>query len=171
MPWFSIDLTVFNFVCYHGPSLSLMMVRSHQTLLKFLQLLNQLALARKWSERCRLVSIMKSKFLHSFNSPMIVESMHNWLCFVEGELIRDQSNSWISHNIIFHAEHLIVRFWAIYRSNINRISVLFVEFFPGRQELLAIIAPWGIEEDEPRAFEDQFVGININHIVVEVILG
>ena len=46
-----------------------------------------------------------------------------------------------------------------------------MEFFPGWQELLAIIAPWGIEEDEPRAFEDQFVGIKINHIVVEVILG
>ena len=46
-----------------------------------------------------------------------------------------------------------------------------MEFFPGWQELLAIIAPWGIKEDEPGAFKDQFMGIDINHIVVEVILG
>ena len=114
---------------------------------------------------------MESEFFQGFNSPVIIKSVHNWLCFVEGELIRDKSDCGISHNIIFHAEHFIVRARAIYRSNVNLFSVHFVELFPGRHELLAIIAPRGIEEDEPRAFKNQFVGIDINHIVVKIILS
>ena len=146
-----------------------MMMWSYQSLLELLELFGEFFLIWQLNKGKRLITIMQRKFFQCFNSSVLVESMHDRFLSIEIKLQWNEAQWRIVHDTILHAENLWIDIWAVDRGNVDIFFVLGMEIFPYRFKILTVVTPWGIKVEEPGSIKNQFVGICINHVVVEVV--